>query len=686
MVERSSPKSNQLVDLNNLLKFHPINAISIRLDLQDVQGRLMRHSITAADEKVCRRLYALASGYAIARRLGRTFYYPALGRDKFLCYLELVSHVFPRTTSVYKVIPIDNIELTIVPFAVDEHGKRTCCRYDDPARFMDHPAKFLLLNHSFAQNANYMESYIDEIRQLFLFSEEIHTQMKRTLRQLNLGSASDFMCVHIRRSDYLSYGLKSDLPSTLHATKDIAAKKNLTNYLVFGDDKKFMAELAYLLLSSSNSSQKIVRSSTFSEITDFYVAHRFCKAFYMRVPTSTFAWWLAFFSRDQDSVFYYQSHIVDHEDLKPDFHFEIGYKTFKTKSKHLQIETFLPYLIDMRLDYSYHFCCINGLSIFVSAVILYSLVLNQFCIFASSRGKSNMPEVASFVNSSIPVKYLALKPIRHRLGNQLFHFASGYGIARKLRRKLYYAMPGDNNRTLYYLDKITEIFPKTKVAFEILPREQINPVSVRFYNGTKWLVICCGFFDTSKNNKTGTMCVHIRRNDFFRLGLESDLFGTLQATKSIAADKGLRQYLIFGDDKDFMSSLADELIKNSSETPVKVVISTFSEFTDLYIASRVCDAFLLSAVGSTFGWWLAFLTKNQNAVYIYKTGRKNEEFRFNEDDFLLKTWHIYNGAPYNYSSLAIAGILIMACTLVVVACRFVSYIKNGSVPLFLRVC
>ncbi|VDK49674.1 unnamed protein product [Cylicostephanus goldi] len=249
-------------------------------------------------------MYALASGYAIARRLGRTLYYPTDGSDKFLCYLELISHVFPRTTSVYTIIPIKHVELTIVPFATDEQGLRTCCRYDDPTR----------------------------------------------------GDASDFMCVHIRRSDYLDFGVNSDLPSTLRAAEDIAAKKwlvvsnganfgggnfgapvdvrhcflfvgsnltryvkNLTNYLIFGDDKKFMEKLALLLSTNNSGQERVVRSSTFPEITDFYVAHRFCKAFFMRVPTSTFAWWLAFFSRDQDSIFYYQNHLVD-EGLKPDFH------------------------------------------------------------------------------------------------------------------------------------------------------------------------------------------------------------------------------------------------------------------------------------------------------------------------------------------------------------------------------
>ncbi|VDO68780.1 unnamed protein product [Heligmosomoides polygyrus] len=37
--------------------------------------------------------------------------------------------------------------------------------------------------------------------------------------------------------------------------------------------------------------------------------------------------------------------------------------------------------------------------------------------------------------------------------------------------------------------------------------------------------------------------------------------------------------------------------------------------TDLYISSRMCQSFLITAVTSTFGWWLAFFAPNQEAVY-----------------------------------------------------------------------
>ncbi|EPB79297.1 hypothetical protein ANCCEY_01590 [Ancylostoma ceylanicum] len=137
-----------------------------------------------------------------------------------------------------------SIKQAEVEFAFDEHGHRTCCRYDDPSRLIGHPAKYLLLQMSFAQNARYFEEYLPEVRALFNFSSESREQGNRNLRRLNVGDATDFMCVHIRRTDFLDFGIGSDLNGTLKATRDIAARKGLSKFLIFGDDKDFMKSLA----------------------------------------------------------------------------------------------------------------------------------------------------------------------------------------------------------------------------------------------------------------------------------------------------------------------------------------------------------------------------------------------------------------------------------------------------------
>ncbi|KAK6727893.1 hypothetical protein RB195_005515 [Necator americanus] len=235
-------------------------------------------------ERLGNQLYQLASGFGIARKLGRTLYYPLAegAAENLRCYLSLIQATFPRTGTIYRIIPKHLVEQTSVPFAVDENGKRTCCRYDDPSRFIGHPAKFLLLEMSFAQNSKYFEDYLFELRWLFNFSSQSENEGNLRLRQLNIDNSTEFMCVHIRRTDFLSYGVESNLNSTLTATKNIAMKKGLSNFLIFGDDQEFMRSLAAKLVDDTMfGHSKTVRASAFSEMTDLYISYSVCSAFLM---------------------------------------------------------------------------------------------------------------------------------------------------------------------------------------------------------------------------------------------------------------------------------------------------------------------------------------------------------------------------------------------------------------------
>ncbi|RCN32191.1 hypothetical protein ANCCAN_22004 [Ancylostoma caninum] len=138
------------------------------------------------------------------------------------------------------------------------------------------------------------------------------------------------------------------------------------------------------------------------------------------------------------------------------------------------------------------------------------------------------------------------------------------------------------------------------------------------------------------SDTSGAMCIHVRRTDFHRFGLETEWNGTIKAAQHIATKRGLRNYLIFGDDKEFMSSLATELERDTSiGTQTKAFVSMFPEITDFYLSSRLCNALLLSAASSTFGWWLGFFARNQDGVYYYKSGRPVEDFRFLRSEFFL---------------------------------------------------
>ncbi|KAK6727932.1 hypothetical protein RB195_005536 [Necator americanus] len=143
---------------------------------------------------------------------------------------------------------------------------------DQTARLANHKAKFLLLDTKFLQNARYIEDYLPEVVRLLTFADEIRDQGKTALERLQLSYVSA-MCVHIRRTDFVSSNTSTDGASTVRITRRLAR-------------------------------EKIASISTFSEGVDFYVSSQACAAFFMSAPISTFGWWLAFFTPNQSAVYY----------------------------------------------------------------------------------------------------------------------------------------------------------------------------------------------------------------------------------------------------------------------------------------------------------------------------------------------------------------------------------------------
>ncbi|KAJ1349997.1 hypothetical protein KIN20_005693 [Parelaphostrongylus tenuis] len=68
-------------------------------------------------------------------------------------------------------------------------------------------------------------------------------------------------------------------------------------------------------------------------------------------------------------------------------------------------------------------------------------------------------------------------------------------------------------------------------------------------------------------------------------------------------------------------------------------VSNFNEVTDLYLASKVCRSFLITAPTSTFGWWLAFFIKDQNAVFYLPDNHIHGDKIPSKELFLL-VYHI----------------------------------------------
>ncbi|KAL6733451.1 hypothetical protein Aduo_004098 [Ancylostoma duodenale] len=280
-------------------------------------------------------------------------------------------------------------------------------------------------------------------------------------------------------------------------------------------------------------------------------------------------------------------------------------------------------------------------------------------------------------------RFVALESNGGRIGNQLFHLCSGYAISRAIGRRQYI-------RTLdigvfhiaRHIQKIEAIFPRMKDTFVVM--EVGGEYRVPFaQKGGK--MSCCEYEDPKRlENRTeqflvlelqyaqnvryfehmlpeirrllefsddvkrrgsevlqgwqiedaSSMCVHIRRSDFIRLHLATDFNESVRHVRHIAKQQGLSEFLIFGDDIDFMRRMSEEL------APARARFSFNSEGVDFFIASKACGAMLITAPMSTFGWWLAFFSPNQNAVF-YNNDLKSMDDKSPNKDLYLSSWKSY---------------------------------------------
>ncbi|CCD68369.1 L-Fucosyltransferase [Caenorhabditis elegans] len=134
------------------------------------------------------------------------------------------------------------------------------------------------------------------------------------------------------------------------------------------------------------------------------------------------------------------------------------------------------------------------------------------------------------------------------------------------------------------------------------------------------------------------ICVHIRRGDFLtdsqHAGTASNF--TIRAVDHLYTQHPGLVYLFSNDPGWVREKIAAHL---DYQSDVKVM-ETSEAIKDLYFAQIHCDAVLITAPSSTFGWWLGYLSKNQSSVY-YRDIQETEDMvkhQMVEEDFFPSTW------------------------------------------------
>ncbi|EYC00557.1 hypothetical protein Y032_0114g416 [Ancylostoma ceylanicum] len=259
-----------------------------------VHGRFV--ALESNGGRIGNQLFHLCSGYAISRAIGRRHYIRTLDIGVFHIakHIQKIETIFPRLMGTFTVMEVGNEYR--VPFA-QKNGEMSCCEYEDPKRLENITEQFLVLELLYAQNVRYFEHMLPEIRYLLEFSDDVKRRGREVLDRWQIKDASA-MCVHIRRSDFIRLHLATDFDRSVRHVRFIAKQQGLSKFVIFGDDVDFMRMMSEELGPTKT------RFSSHSEGVDFFIASKACGAMLITAPTSTFGWWLAFFSPNQNAVFY----------------------------------------------------------------------------------------------------------------------------------------------------------------------------------------------------------------------------------------------------------------------------------------------------------------------------------------------------------------------------------------------
>ncbi|CAJ0605780.1 unnamed protein product [Cylicocyclus nassatus] len=291
----SSPFNTVIERYKERIPWISLKSISVESDRASVEQKkyVGLHLNTG---RLGNQLFHLVSGYGIARTIDRIHYLPFENRrahvEKYLTYL---GNVFPLLNRTY-VLAKKGTKQRNIKFA------RKFDSYANPSRLKNFTDQYLLLDFFYAQNVRYFENYVAELRAILHFSEEMKSNGSIITRSLQ--SHSDSMCLHVRTTDFINFHWATDVNKTVKAVNALAKKKNMSSFILFGDDQQVMINMSQVIIRDGGWKNDAVIVSDYQEAMDLYLSSQMCRSFLISATMSTFGWWLAFFAKDQSAVYY----------------------------------------------------------------------------------------------------------------------------------------------------------------------------------------------------------------------------------------------------------------------------------------------------------------------------------------------------------------------------------------------
>jgi hypothetical protein len=149
------------------------------------------------------------------------------------------------------------------------------------------------------------------------------------------------------------------------------------------------------------------------------------------------------------------------------------------------------------------------------------------------------------------------------------------------------------------------------------------------------------------------VCIHIRRGDFVTnkyLPLLASLLEFILPALNYVVQVAEEEYgqngtsvVLFSDDSKFLKVVVDKFRVFNNHTPVYIP-NKLNRVEYMNLASRYCHYYVLTASGSTFGWWTAYLMDDsrQSRVFynskIFRAHRNDSAKNFVESYFFPSQW------------------------------------------------
>uniref|UniRef100_A0AC35ETF9 L-Fucosyltransferase n=1 Tax=Panagrolaimus sp. PS1159 TaxID=55785 RepID=A0AC35ETF9_9BILA len=310
------------------------------------------------------------------------------------------------------------------------------------------------------------------------------------------------------------------------------------------------------------------------------------------------------------------------------------------------------------------------------------------------RNKSNLEaRVSQTVDGKIDIpifdRYISCTFVTcSGLGNQMFRFASLYGIGRHFNRSAFF--PASNRCQKNTMPEIKATFPNFFNTIKLLnavPKESIKSDFAldccRYQNPNtmhdvqqKYLILngnfmqSFKFFDYRKNDiryffdfdmkvkkaveengkklfgndSSHKLCVHIRRGDFIQHEqLESRaefVEPSIPFLHKNLTQKGISNIslILLGTDHAFIKNL--KFNQSNFKSIYHPILKSRGE--DMHFGIQYCNSLLITASGSTFAWWIGYLMPEGSQIFYNGQIGKNRTYSkdFYDFDMFPSNWNM----------------------------------------------